>query len=86
MAFREQFVVWVRFLAVLAFVVWTLLFFFGFFDDGSFLYKPCAEAAKSDDLEGGGSDDAWMNCVDYYMKEEGWTYEEIVNGVIIEGE
>ena len=76
MNFREFFA-WVRFLALIAVVILFVLYTFGVFDDGSFLYKPCAEV---------GNDDAmWMECVDYYMKDEGWTYDEILNGVVIQG-
>lgn len=76
MAFQERFIVWTRFLALVTFVLLLILYFFGFFDDGRFLYKPCAEA--------GNDQDKWYSCVDYYMKEEGWTYNEIVNGIVIE--
>jgi hypothetical protein len=51
-------------------------YFFGVFDSGEVLVKPC------EGMEG----DIWKECVSYYQYEEGWDYDDIINGVIVKKE
>ena len=54
------------------FVLWFILQMFGVFDNGSDLVKPCE----------GMSGDMVKECFDYYL-ENGWTWDEIKNGILI---
>ena len=64
-----------RGLGFLAFVIWFILLMLVVFDGDTSLVKPCADIRNDDDM--------WRDCVDYYM-DEGWTYQEILEGVVVE--
>jgi hypothetical protein len=51
----------------------VVAYLLGAFNSGEVLVKPCSG------MEG----DIWKECVNYYQYEEGWEYNDIVNGVIV---
>ncbi len=60
---------------IIALILLFITYLFGAFDDGSTLVKPCQSVGYDDDM--------WKACVETYM-DQGWTYEEILEGVVVE--
>ena len=61
---------WIFIIVVLGLIIAP---FFGAFDSNENLVKPCE----------GMSGDIFKECVDYYIYEEGWTYDEITKGILV---
>ena len=73
MSIPEVFKEGLRWIFTIGVLVLTLAYFFGVFDSNENLVRPCE----------GMSGDIYMECVDFYLYEKGWTYDEITKGILV---
>ncbi len=66
----QEALVWLLYIVVFGLVV---AWFAGVFNSQDSLVKPCE----------GMSGDMLKVCADYYISEEGWTWDEVINGVLV---
>lgn len=73
MSISEVFKEGLRWIITIGVLGLILASFFGVFDSNENLVKPCE----------GMSGDIWKECVDFYIYEKGWTYDEITKGILV---